>query len=310
MIKQLIRGMVTLIPGVYNIFTRKRTGGTVSAKYCYSVYLRHLVMANKSSLPNDPKIIAELGPGDSIGIGLAALISGAEKYYALDVVDYATNERNLDIFDELVTLFKNKEDIPGEDEFPKVIPRLSSYAFPRDILTDDRLNAVLDSDRLSVLRQEIVNVNNEHPVIQYQVPWYDSSIIEKESVDMVLSQAVLEHIEELEFSYEKMYLWLKPGGFMSHSIDFGSHGLTNEWNGHWAYSDFMWKLIKGGRPFLINRRPYSHHVKFLEETGFNVIRDMADHWTCGIDRKKLARRFRGMLENDFITRRAFIQAIK
>jgi hypothetical protein len=79
-------------------------------------------MASNNGLNTYPKVVAELGPGDSLGIGLAALVSGAEKYFALDVVEYTNIERNLKIFDELVTLFKNKEDIPGEQEFPEVRP--------------------------------------------------------------------------------------------------------------------------------------------------------------------------------------------
>ncbi len=42
------------------------------------------------------------------------------------------------------------------------------------------------------------------------VPWHDSNIVEKESVDLIFSQAVLEHIDDMAFSYEKMFSWLKP----------------------------------------------------------------------------------------------------
>ena len=147
MVKQVIKGLATFIPGIYNTFSLKRTGGTESARYSYSVWLRHLVMAQKNGLSEDPKIVAELGPGDSIGIGLAALISGAEKYYAFDIVEYASVSKTVVIFDELVELFKNKAAIPGEKEFPNVGPKLSSYAFPNNILTDDRLYSILEKDR-------------------------------------------------------------------------------------------------------------------------------------------------------------------
>jgi len=33
-------------------------------------------------------------------------------------------------------------------------------------------------------------------MIQYKVPWYNFNIVEKESVDMIFSQAVLEHVDE------------------------------------------------------------------------------------------------------------------
>lgn len=72
MIEQLIKGLLTYVPGAYKIFSHKNTGGSDSARYCYYVWLRHLVMLYENRLSTDPKIIAELGPGDSLGLGLCA----------------------------------------------------------------------------------------------------------------------------------------------------------------------------------------------------------------------------------------------
>ncbi len=307
MIKQLIKGMTTFIPGTNSLFSRK-TGGTESARYCYSVWLRHLVMANNNGLSTNPKIIAELGPGDSIGIGLAALISGAEKYYAFDIVDYAIVQKNIKIFDELISLFRNKEDIPGEEEFPRIEPQLDTYVFPSHLLTDDQLNAALDNRRLDFIRQSIADMNISDSMIQYKAPWYDSKIIEKASIDMIFSQAVLEHIDELNLTYEKMYSWLKPNGFMSHSIDFKAHGTSNEWNGHWTYSELTWKLIKGNRPYLINRIPHSHHIKSMNATGFKVVCDIKNQIPSKVNSHDLAQKFRNMQPDDLITSSAFIQS--
>ena len=309
MIKQLLKGMATFIPGVYSAFSHKGTGGTESGRYCYSVWLRHLVMAHAAGrLTTNPETVAELGPGDSIGIGLAALISGAGKYYALDIVRYANLQRNVKVFAELVELFRDKENIPGDDEFPDIIPRLSSYTFPEDILTADRLNAGLENGRLEVIRRSIQNEGSLESMIQYMVPWHDSNIVENESVDLIFSQAALEHIEDMGFAYEKMFSWLKSGGYMSHSIDYKCHGSADEWNGHWTYSDFIWKLIKGKRPYLINRLPHSEHLRLMNETGFKIVNDVTDQLPSRISREDIAPRFRKMSEEDLITSRAFIQA--
>jgi len=88
-LKQLIFGMATFVPGIYQL-RAKGTGGTDSARYCYSVWLRHLVMAKRNGLNPYPRIVAELGPGDSLGIGLAALISGCDKYFALTSLNTQT----------------------------------------------------------------------------------------------------------------------------------------------------------------------------------------------------------------------------
>jgi hypothetical protein len=79
--RSIIVGMATHIPGLRGLMGR-RTGGTVSARYCYSVSLRHLSFLQRRGLRTTFKTIVELGPGDSLGIGLAALLSGVERYMA------------------------------------------------------------------------------------------------------------------------------------------------------------------------------------------------------------------------------------
>ena len=89
---QILFGIATYIPGFWPLYDKLYkyiSPGTVSARYCYTVWLRHLSIVQGTGLSTTPKVVAELGPGHSIGIGLAALISGAEQYYGLDAVQYA-----------------------------------------------------------------------------------------------------------------------------------------------------------------------------------------------------------------------------
>ncbi len=75
-IKVIIRGIIKIIiPWLYDIFKKRGTGGTNSSNYCYSVYLRHLVLLYENGMQNLPKSIVEIGPGDSLGIGLNAIIT-------------------------------------------------------------------------------------------------------------------------------------------------------------------------------------------------------------------------------------------
>ncbi|MFH1845846.1 MAG: methyltransferase domain-containing protein [bacterium] len=310
MLKQMIKGIITCVPGAYRTLFRNYTGGTESARYCYSVWLRHLVLARDNGFMVDPKVVAEIGPGDSLGIGLAALISGVEKYFAFDIVDYTSAERNLTIFDELVALFEQRADIPDDQEFPEVEPRLSTYRFPADILTEARLDTALASQRLERLRRSIRELGVGDDTIQYKVPWYDVQVVKANSVDMILSQAALEHVDELQLAYENMYSWLRPGGFVSHAIDFRSHGSANDWNGHWTYSDLVWKLITGRRPYLINRQPHSRHLALLAQAGFEVTTDAVQHSPSRFTLPDLAPRFRRLQPEDLVTSTAFIQARK
>ena len=311
-VRTLLGGIASYIPGLYELFSRG-TGGTISARYCYSVWLRHLVMAYKNGLSTQPDIIAELGPGDSIGIGLAALLSGANKYYAFDVVEYASSKRNIEVFNELVDLFKKREKIPDETEFPRVRPLLESYKFTSDILTNERLNKTLKKDRIESIRNALSTLNtkdNNNIQISYFVPWHDSNIIKEESIDMIYSQAVLEHVDNLAYTYKALYRWLKPGGFMSNDIDFTCHGMAKEWNGHWAYSDIIWKIMKGRKPYLINRQPHSSHIDLMRKSGFEIIYDNRTKNTSGIQRKHLVSKFKNISDDDLVTISAFIQAIK
>jgi hypothetical protein len=308
--RKLAFGIATHIPGVLSLPRRwKGTGGTDSARYCYSVWLRHLVLAHQNGLCSGvPAAIGELGPGDSIGIGLAALLSGAKTYWGLDVAKYANLERNLGIFDELVELLRSRADIPDATEFPAVKPRLQSYEFPHAILRPEVLAAALDPARISRLREAIRSPSSAESVITYFAPWADRANVRPGTLDMIFSQAVLEHVDDLDEAYSAMRLWLSPDGFVSHQIDFKCHGLADEWNGHWACSDFKWNLLRGKRPYLLNREPLSTHVRLMREHGFDAVFEQLVTTPSQVTRAHLAERFRSMSEQDFTTSAAFIQA--
>ncbi len=312
-IKPLLKGITSYVPVLYNAITTAGTGGTTSARYCYSVWLRHLIMAHKNNLSTQADVIAELGPGDSLGVGLAALISGANKYYALDVLRYADNKRNIEILDELAELFKEREKIPDEAEFPRVKPNLKSYEFPTHILTDERLDKALNASRIASIRKALLNPNcrtDSNIQISYFAPWYDSQIMKENAVDMIYSQAVLEHVDDIVSTYHNLCRWLKPGGLMSHTIDFKCHGNAKQWNGHWGYSDVLWNLIKGKRAYLINRFPYSTHLELMSRFGFEVVCEVKYKKDSTIQRKHLARRFKNISDDDLTTSDVFIQTVK
>jgi hypothetical protein len=312
----LAKGMATYIPGLRRLSGR-HTGGSVSARYCYSVWLRHLSIAHAHGLTALPESVAELGPGDSLGTGLAALLSGANRLYALDVVRYAETERNLAVLDQLVDLFSRRAPIPGDDELPDVKPRLDSYAFPHAVLDEGRLGRALEPDRIAAIRAAVRSSGDAAPRsdgaaagirIQYSAPWSDPSVIEPESVGLVYSQAVLQHVVDLDATYDALHRWLAPRGWMSHQIDFRSHGLAREWNGHWGYSDATWKWIQGRKPYLLNRAPHSAHLALLSRHGFDVVVDQTLRRDPGIGRGRLAPRFASIDDDDLHTSGALIQS--
>jgi hypothetical protein len=55
------------------------SGCAESAEYCYTYWLRHLNMIFQNSSAEYPKLIAEIVPGSSLGVGIATLIFGVDK---------------------------------------------------------------------------------------------------------------------------------------------------------------------------------------------------------------------------------------
>ena len=235
----IIRGFLGYIPGLLDFLKeRKERTGTISARYCYSVWLRHLVLLEQNGMKTIPKTIAEIGPGASLGIGLSAMLSGVDSYFAFDIIRHTNSEINLKMLEDLILLFKQRSNIPDDLEFPKLYPKISSYEFPKQILSEDILRESLGDDRIAKIKEQLLNPLESNLTkgiqISYRVPWYDLQIIQPESIDLIISQAVLEHVIELEAAFKIMNLWLKKGGYISHEIDYKAHETHNIWNGHWT----------------------------------------------------------------------------
>lgn len=305
----ILKGLIKHIPGIKKILAGG-TGGTTESRYCYSIWMRHLT--NWSTVHAKlPESVVELGPGDSLGIGLAALLSGCKRVYALDVVQYWNDERNMQVFEELVELFKQKAAIPDASEYPKVKPILANYDFPAKTLTDSVLSQSLAEGRINAIRKELADVNNpENTFIKCRIPWNFQVDIQPESVDFIYSQAVLEYVDDLKETFEMMNRWLKPGGLMSHTIDFKSHGLTPTWNGHWTLSELEWKIVKGGQKFLLNREPFSTYVDLQMKQGFTIVISSPTLQSNGLKAKNLAKRFKNLSEEDKVIGGAYFLSQK
>jgi hypothetical protein len=304
-LKAVLSGLSTHLPALDR---KGATGGTDSARYCYSVWLRHLILGQHAESRRIPRVVAELGPGDSIGIGMAALLSGAEKYFALDLVRYSELTKNLAIFDELVSMYADKSPIPDDSEFPLLYPKLDCYDFPDYLIGGDALRKSLNPARVAAIRSSIRITDADDSMISYKAPWNSPDVIEGGTVDLIFSQAVLEHVDDLSGVYAAMRKWIRADGVMTHQIDFKCHGKANNWNGHWTYSDLMWKIIVGRRSYLLNREPHSTHVNLIERSGFSILDDRVFRSTSELKRQQLDPRFRALSDDDLTTSGAFIVA--
>ena len=272
------------------------------ARYAYAVWMRHLSMARTHGLERHPKVVVELGPGPNLGVGIAALLTGAEQYIALDLTPTVELERQVPLVAQLAGLISARAPIPGPDEFAELLPTLESYepgALATDAASQGRVDRILDTLTSS-------NGAPDAP-IRYISPWSADSV-PAASVDFVLSQAVMEHVDGLEESYNNMAGWLRPGGVASHQIDYRCHDVADEWNGHWAYRDLTWRIMRRGQSYLINRRPHSAQIDAIVSSGLRVVINETYMDRSGVGRPSLAPAFRSLSEPDLTTYSAFVQA--
>lgn len=297
----------------FPLVPKVRDGRAASSRYAYASWMYHLTHGWRgggggSSRPV-PESVVEFGPGSSLGAGFAALLSGASSYSALDVVEHASITTDLRVFDELVGMFRRREEIPGE--FPGRLPGgLESRVFPSDVLDETWLARCLDPERVARLRAAVAE--RACPVVRYDPSWRVADFA-PEFADMVFSTVTMEHVDDLERAYDFMSRILKTGGVTSHTISFDSHDLTEEWNGHWSYRESAWKWLRGRRLYLINRMPLSRHIALLRDSRLElrrVVRFGERRSRRSIPRKALAPRFRAMSEDDFTTASAFVAAVK
>ncbi|MGA8831828.1 MAG: hypothetical protein WB554_09500 [Desulfomonilaceae bacterium] len=312
----MIKGLLSYLPGIYTFVDKTRSAST---RFCYSVWMRHLVISWEcGGLRSFPNSLLELGPGSSFGVGLAAMLTGANQYYALDAIKFTDLTTNLETLDELVRLFQDRASIPHGDEFTtEVRPPLKTYDFPTHILDDEHLNRCLSPRRIQLIRESLTNAFSESNQQQnsgiqifYLAPWSDHKVLPEGCADMILSNTVLQCVDSLKDVYESFDYWLAPDGFMSHNIDFSSYGATKEWNGHWACSKLEWSLMRGKRPYLINREPYSKHAGLLKQLGFNIVCDIKFTTKSGIKREELVEEFKDLSDDDLYTSGAMLQSIK
>lgn len=265
----LIRGLASYILPK-SLFIRPGSGGSFSSEYCYSVWLRHVHYLIKNGLFNNPadiKRIAEIGPGDSLGIGLSAIYTGSIEYYAFDVIEHANPEKNLIISEELCNYFIENKEIPNSKRQKNTAPELDSYLFPVRYIN---YNLNYYQEKKTLIEKAITNLDSSIK-ISYIVPWMNAGKDDVKNLDLIFSQAVMEHVDDIAFAYMQMFRWLRPGGVISHQIDFMSHEMTEVWNGHWYLGDTIWRILSHGRKYPMNRLPLSAHIEMIEKAGFRIV---------------------------------------
>jgi Methyltransferase domain len=303
-IRSLLKGLGSFVmPGLRN--SHVGPGAVLSAETLYSIFLRYLSHLHRcGGFSIDGAVVVELGPGCSLGLGMAFLLAGARRFCAFDHIDHIPTDTDLQVFDRLLELFHQKAGVPHAGKDAQIFPFLSCYDFPDSCLARDSLRSALDEKRVADIRQDIANRRGHY--LSYQAPWSIEMSNLNNEADLIVSNAVLEHVDDVESTYTAFRKWIKPGGHMAHLIDFGSHSLFRTWNGHWACSESTWKLLRGRRHYLINRVPHSRHRGLLAKFGFDVIADVRIQRVDGLVKENFSAQFRDMTADDASTQLAFL----
>jgi hypothetical protein len=206
----------------------------------------------------------ELGPGDSISAAMIASAVGARMIYLIDVGNYATR-------------------------------KISTYKSLYEYLKSRGLNVTIDLGSFEAL---LVSCHAEY--------WVDGlkslKKIPSDSVDIVFSQAVLEHIRRNEFEdyLRELYRICRSAAVCTHVIDLKDH-LGDSLN-NLRFSENYWESsIVSRAGFYTNRIRYGEMIGLFRQAGFKCEVISENKWDrMPIERKKLHKSFQALPEMDLL----------
>lgn len=157
------------------------------------------------------KTLIEYGPGDLPGMALLMVARGARKVYCVDRFPLVRlSAKNVRVLEELIDRSQGAE----RDKL------IACLADPKDMARGfdaARIEYLVRPGGLSGLRA---------------------------TADLVVSRAVLEHVNDLPASFDDMVAAMKPGALAAHQVDLRSHGLhkANPLD-FLAWSPMLWRLM-------------------------------------------------------------------
>ncbi len=157
--KKIIRAFLSYTP-LFKYIVRTKGTSPVNGEYYKGIYENHIKKLNRFGFSKINGIIGEIDPGDTFGVGICALMDGFEKYYALDIIEHSDNTKNL-----------------------KVMNELKKYYYSNLNRFDDIYDSI---------------INNSRIFIDYLVPWENADFYMRDKFDLIISNAVMEHVLDLK----------------------------------------------------------------------------------------------------------------
>jgi SAM-dependent methyltransferase len=243
-----------------------RHGKMDQLTYVQSVFDQHVKQAGLTNQLKG-KTVLELGPGDSAATAVIAACHGAHAVL-IDSGDYASRE---------VRLYLSFADRLKDQGFD--VPDLSEAESREDVLSICGAKYLPNG-------------------------LFSLQTIADDSVDLIFSQAVLEHVRRDEFlqTMTECHRVLKSNGAASHCVDLKDHlggGLNNL-----RFRESVWEsnfFVRSG--FYTNRIRFSEMIAMFEESGFCIKALNPDCWEVSpIERKSLSRDFAEVTDEDLLVK--------
>ena len=205
------------------------------SKAVFEKYCRYMAKKDMSTTLNN-KTIVELGPGDSMATAFFFLAYGAKRVVCFDRFKLLQNTAKNTLIAQQVL---------------SILPEQQRQHLQTILSFDDQKQVRWNPIRLQYLHNRNENIT-----------------LENGSIDIIVSNAVLEHVQNLDVLFSHMYRILKPEGIMVHAADLKSHDLhhTTELD-FLTVPDWLWWLMTfyRGAP---NRKRWSHYKNLLDVHGF------------------------------------------
>ena len=218
-----------------------RHGAMHQTSYALDVFMRHYTRAQPYLAPGF--VALELGPGDSLASALIARAFGASRTYLVDAGPFASGTAVARYNDLCDALAERGRPIAGAP-FTTVDAMLAA------------VGATYLTRGLDSLRS-----------------------IASQSVELVFSQAVLEHIalDEFDATIAELYRISRPGGVSSHRVDLQdhlAHGLNSL-----RFSRSIWESrLFATSGFYTNRLRARDVVDGFTRAGFVVLERVDERW--------------------------------
>ncbi len=177
--------------------------------------------------------ILEIGPGDNLGLAVSLIGMGAKKVTCLDKFTPKRNSKWEKLFYE--RLLENMP--PNERRRAK--------------------EAIILKEKVSFRKRKIRYLQGKG-IEEFTEGQYD----------IIISHSVLEHVQNLEKTFENMDRLLSRGGLMVHSVDLRDHKMFTTLNLHpltfLTFSDGLWEAMRShsGRP---NRKGIQTYRRLLSQ---------------------------------------------